>query len=667
MKIGDQLVVKEKFGGLIKGIKYYFLCSIEKINRVRLVVFQESKSGYTAKLISMPRDDFEEGLVDGKIIHAKVQLKFPVWLSELEGIDISFLEQSRRSTVKTYLEYVHGRYSVIHDAICKREEILKSENPNRMLNGLALQQNKKQNPSRFKLWFFAYTLFSDNVWVLMPEFSKIGGWDREAWGQKNRFGRRDQDGAPALFNADSEMKKKIRSGFRRYGGSHESRQKTYRKVLVEVFGCKAIIDEVGSEKFIHPNSVPFPSIDQFNYWVSKIFDEKDIREHVKGKYAAKARSGHAGKFSEGLSSVYEKVEFDGYYLYEKAVSLDGETGIPAFCVVKAVCVLSGAILGVGFARGAESLEAYKMALFSMAINKDKFQSLFGYKSTQEWPCEGLGPDVIADRGPGAALNIKFEHFSLSALELTPSESGQSKATVESSHRRNKKVPDDKGHFQSKLDYIRLAKREIAKAIAHNHSSDASARLTPRMWQEEFAPTPHNIWSYFSLRGRTSARAITFENAVRNFLALRSVTIKRDGIYLEGFNYFSRELESAGLFDYVARNGSISANAYVMNMCVRHIWLEYRGVIYELSARYPIRVVDEEKFITIFELEDLAKIRAKTKSEHRRARPAAHEIAEQDFYESTGEKMDSGERKAGRYKRTVGVRRAEASQKRLQGR
>ncbi len=667
MKIGDQLIVKEKFCGLVTGVEYYFLCSIAEIERVRLVVFNKHDTGYAVQFISMPRDDFEEGLVEGKITHAEVQRKFPIWLSKLEDIDISFLEQSRRSTVKTYSQYVQGRYEVIHEAICNREEILKSDNPNRMLNYLASQKGRKQNPGRFKLWFFAYTLFSDNVWALMPEFSNIGGWGREAKGQESRFGRRDQDGAPAMFNADSEMKKKIKSGFKRYGGPHESRRSTYRKVLKGEFGCIAIMDDSDNEKFVHPNSAPFPSIDQFNYWVSVLCDERDIHEHQKGKYAAKAKSGHVGKFSEGLSGVYEKVEFDGYYLCEKVVSLDGETMIPAFCVVKAVCVLSGAILGIGFARGAESLEAYKMALFSMAINKGKFQSLFGYKSRHEWPCEGLGPDIVTDRGPGAALEIKFGHDWISALELTPSESGQSKATVESSHRRKKNVPDDKGHFQSRLDYIQLAKREIARAIAHNHSSDAGARLTPRMWKEEFAPTPHNIWSYFSQRGRTSARAMTFDNAVRSFLAPRSVTIKRDGIYLEGFNYFSTEIESLGLFDYVARNGSISANAYIMNMCVRYIWLEHRGVIYELSARYPIRVADEEKFITIFELEELAKIRAKTKSKHRRAVPAVHAIADEDFYESTGETMDSGERKTGRYKRTVSVRRAEADQKQLQGR
>lgn len=666
MKIGDQLVVKKNFSGLVKGVEYYFLCSIAEIEKVRLVVFQEHDSGYVAQLISMPREDFEEGLVEGKITHAKVQRKFPVWLSKLEDIDISFLEQSRRSTVKTYSEYVQGRYDVIHEAICKREEILKSDNPNGMLNYLASQKERKQNPGRFKLWFFSYTLFSDNVWALMPEFSNIGGWDREARGQESRFGRRDQDGTPAMFNADSEMKKKIKSGFKRFGGPHESRQSTYRKVLKGEFGCIAIMDESDNEKFIHPDSVPFPSIDQFNYWVSKICSEKDVREHIKGSYATKAISGHVGKFSEGLSNVYEKVEFDGYYLYEKAASLDGETSIPAFCVVKAVCVASGAILGIGFARGAESLEAYKMCLFSMATKKDKFQSLFGYKATQKWPCEGLGPDVIADRGPGAALDIQFEHFWFSALELTPSESGQSKATVESSHGRKKKVPDDKGHFQSKLDYIKLAKREIAKAIAHNHASDASARLTPQMLRERFAPTPHNIWSHLSLRGRTSARAMTFDNAVRNFLSPRSVSIKRDGIYLEAFNYFSSDLEAAGLFDYVARNGSVSAKAYVMNMCVRHIWLEYQGAIYELSARYPIRVANEEKFITIYELDELSKIQRSLKSKHRKAVPAIHEIAEQDFYESTGERMDSGERKTGRYKRTASVRRAEASQKRLQG-
>lgn len=666
MKIGDQLVVKTKYCGLLKGVDYYFLCSNSESKKVRLVIFQAFKSGYTVQLISIPRDDFEEGLVEGKIIHAKVQRKFPIWLSGLEGVDLTFVEQLRRSASKSYFEYVQERYSIIYEAIRKREEILRSDDLVRVLNKLASQPGRRQNPGRFKLWFFVYTLFGDNIWSLLPPFHNIGKWDREALGQTSRFGRRDLEGDPAQFNVDSEMKNKIRSGFSKYADPHETRMETYRAVIVNEFGCKSIFDQNGNIRFIHPSSKPFPSLDQFNYWVGKIFHAKDVREVIKGKYSARSQSGHIGRFTEGLSSVYEKVEFDGYYFNDKATALDGVTPISGYCVVRGVCGLSGAVLGVGFARGAENLEAYKMALFSMAINKAKFLSLFGYKTRLAWPCEGLGPDVITDRGPGATLDVESEINWLSSFELTPSASGQSKATVEASHDRKKKVPDDKGHFHSKLDYLKLAKREIAKAIDHNHISDASGRMTPEMWKEGFFPTPHNIWSYLSQRGRSSARTMVFEDAVRKFLTSRPVTIKRDGIYLEGFNYFSSELESIGLFDFVARNGSISTSAFVMNMCVRNIWLDYEGRIYELSARYPMRVAEEEKYITIYELEEIAHLRAKTKAKQRHAASAVRDITNQDFHDSTGMEMNSGERKTGRHKRSLDVRRAEASQKKLLG-
>lgn len=364
-------------------------------------------------------------------------------------------------------------------------------------------------------------------------------------------------------------------------------------------------------------------------------------------------------------NLYEDIECDGYYFVDKLTALDGVTPIPGFCVIRIVCSVSGAILGIGFAKGAESLEAYEMALFSMAIEKKDFFRLYGYLGKpEEWPCEGLSPSVITDRGPFASINVEKHSSWLNSFEVTQAYSGQSKATAESSHPRLKNIIQAPSYFQSSKNYVQMAKAEIAKALEDNHISDASGRMVEEMWDAGFTPTPHNIWVYMNDIGRTSARSIKLHQAVRLFLKQKDVVIRRDGVYLLEQNYYSEELASTGVFNRIVRNGVIQTKAYVMNMCVRYIWLELDGRIYELAARYSIRTVNEDSYISIYELEDRVPKISRSKAKLRNERPAISAYFHQQFEESTGIEWDAGQEKKGRHKRTEKVRSAESEQRRI---
>lgn len=665
MKIGTQLQVPRGYRGLQKNTDYYLLRSDPISEIVSLIMFSKIQRGHAAHLLTIPREDFEQGLINLEIIKSPVQRELPPWLSEFEGLNMDLLDLKREGSKKSYLEMVTDRYLIISVALSRRQEILASNNPNHLLNQISKELPGKQNPTRFKQWFYTYTLFSDNIWSLLPTYHNVGKWDRSGISGEQRCGRRSLEGRKALFHADEEMKVKIAKGFAQHSNPSLSRRAIYQKVIESEFGCKAVRNNLGEIVYIQPQSKPFPSQDQFNYWVERNFSQEKLKKATRGAYGARAQAGHIGKFSEGLMNLYEDIECDGYYFVDKLTALDGVTPIPGFCVIRIVCSVSGAILGIGFAKGAESLEAYEMALFSMAIEKKDFFRLFGYLGKpEEWPCEGLSTSVITDRGPFASINVEKHSSWLNSFETTPAYSGQSKATSESSHPRLKKIIQAPSYFQSSKNYVQMAKAEITKALEDNHTSDASGRMVEEMWDAEFTPTPHNIWVYMNDIGRTSARSIKFNQAVRLFLKQKDVVIRRDGVYLLEQNYYSEELASTGVFNRIVRNGVIQTKAYVMNMCVRYIWLEVDGRIYELAARYSIRTVNEDSYISIYELEDRVPKISRSKAKLRNERPAISAYFQQQFEESTGIEWDAGQEKKGRHKRTEKVRSAESEQRRI---
>ncbi|NMY51922.1 transposase [Pseudomonas sp. WS 5011] len=294
------------------------------------------------------------------------------------------------------------------------------------------------------------------------------------------------------------------------------------------------------------------------------------------------------------------------------------------------------------------MEAYKMALFSMALDKVKFCELFGINiRPEEWPCYGLSGGVIFDRGPGATYGSEPEINWLGSIELTPSYSGQSKATVESSHPRDKKSLEQPTYFQSKLNFVLMARREIYQALADNQSSDASGRVTEEMIINRVKPTPHDIWNFLDGRGRNSAIGMPFDEAVRTFLTEHPVTIRKDAVYFYGRKYRSTALIGTNVFDKIARAGVIKSTAFALTMCVRHIWIELDGLLFELdfvsSATTPEGSVD----ITLSALKQIDKIRREHAADLRDEIPAIQQEFRDRFKKDTGEDWDSGQRKQGR--------------------
>ncbi|MCP6135096.1 hypothetical protein NL393_38550, partial [Klebsiella pneumoniae] len=63
-----------------------------------------------------------------------------------------------------------------------------------------------------------------------------------------------------------------------------------------------------------------------------------------------------------------------------------------------------------------------------------------------------------------------------------------------------------------------------------------------------------------------------------------------------------------MFDRVAKSGVIPTEVYVLTMCMRYIWIEVSGVLYQLGMVRTQRTLDGDIDISLWDLEHLDKLR-----------------------------------------------------------
>lgn len=666
MITGARLIAPEGYLNLSEGTTYYFLVNDSGHNRARLIEFGDQGREVTVSLVTLTTFEFEEGLEAGLIEEVGSVDKYPPWLQPIQGVEVSHLENRRKSGKETYDQKVNRRFLAIADLVRRLPEILANENPDAIINAHAKAQTPQKNAARLRLWFYTYITFGQNKWALMPPLHRIGGWNRNGPDRTRKLGRPSPKGKRAGYRCDPEMQAKIASGYVKHRSAYKTKETLYRNILTEEFGCIAT-KKGNTFEFRHPHGHPFPSIPQVRDWIKKLFSGKTRSIGVRGEHKTRALSADLGSFAERLLNVNQSVEFDGYNISEKLTGLTEGSAVDSFCVVRAVCALSGAIVGIGFSEGKENMAAYRMCLFSMAMNKVKFCELFGCEITHDqWPCEGLSGGVVFDRGPGATFEAESEIHWLGTFETTPTFSGQSKASIESSHPRNKQPLDQPTYVQSGLNFVQMARREIFQVLEDNLASDARGRMEERMYAARVQPSPLGVWNYWSGRGRNSSIGMQFETAVKKFLLELPGVIRQDAVYFYGRKYRSDDLIATGVFDRVAKAGVITSQVYVLTMCVRHIWIEVAGVLYELDIVRSQRTVEGDIDISLRDLQEIDRLRRESLALHLDARPAAKQYIRDMFKKQTGEDGERGERRFGRAPKNGAFQRDTADYDRFRG-
>lgn len=144
----------------------------------------------------------------------------------------------------------------------------------------------------------------------------------------------------------------------------------------------------------------------------------------------------------------------------------------------------------------------------------------------------------------------------------------------------------------------------------NRGSDASGRLDDELVLAGVMPTHLAIFNYWDQRGRHSADSMQFHTTIREFLAVRLAAIRNDAVYFYGRIYRSAELVATAVFDRVAKEGVITTNAYMITMCVRHIWIEVNGRLYELDFIRSQRTLEGTVDISLGDLQLYDQVRCK---------------------------------------------------------
>lgn len=650
MHIGTALQAPNGLGPLACDATYHLLGNRSDTDFTWLVWFCQEPNGWKAHFTQLTRTQFEDALCAGDLKPTLSQSTLPPWLSAYEGETLEGLEDGRNSNKKSYRARAEDRYEQIAELVDPSSAIHRDEDPGAFITRYAKSSSPKRHPDRLKLWFSAYMCFGQGLMALIAPFRNAGRWERAAHpSASKKLGRPSKRKGKKHGHSAIPLANEIERAYIRYAGLGVTMAAIHRKSLIHIFGCLTRRSDKGNEEYYHPTGKPFPTYQQFRYWVVQRQGLPAVQRSKLGdaNYRSKIAASE-GRFSQSVANLYEKTEMDCYQLKELPKKLLSDDAGPPLIVARMACVVSGHQLGIGFSYGSEKEEAYRSMHFCAAVPKPYFGRLFGLTITEdEWPSQGLPPSSTADRGPGASPRV-FAHGNAAPpiRDIAPSYSGQSKATIESSHPRGVQLQGQPSHVLSKLNAFELAQREVRRVLIDNETKDASSRLTPEMIAAGVLPTPNAIFKYLDARGRTSAIPMAIETAVRTFLNPAVFKLNRDGLWLQDLRYDSPAVRETGLHSKAAAGSTIELSGFVFPMAVRIAWIEINRKLYEVEAMLPIRDDDSQLYMS---LTDLAASSAALRDlrtdrrDHASATRAKHEIAHLD---ETGSEWDASIRKAG---------------------
>lgn len=640
MLIGEQLEFPEGYRSFEKGKVYSYAGGSTVTGLKTLVEFTTQKSGRRVHLHRIDQDAFQLAVRERFLQVCETQATVPPWLAGIAGMDIDAMDLKRQSAMLTNRSRAEQRYTYIEPLLVRLPEILAANRPFSIINEVAAQGPKKQNRTRLAEWFFAYICFGRNLLALYPEFHNTGRYDRG--GDESS---RAHVGRPSLSKgrlhgfASLPMAEAICESYRRHMRPGKPMTEIYRDAIVQDWGVRGRVNSKGLWEFYHPEGRPFPdSYGKFRYRVIVSFGIEWVQRNLYGPERIRNKQSLSkGSFSEEVSNLLERTEVDAYYVEEHPVSPITGKDMPRLVVVRAKCLRSKCIVGIGFSVENEEAEGYRSMLFSMSLDKHEFAAMLGIgNGILPWPCRGLPAHLIPDRGSAPAAAIVNDLQSLFPVrELPRPYSGQGKASVESSHPRTVTQEGRPSERISKLNMIQLVQREFALAALHNHTSDASTYIAGDRLRDMEAPTPYAIWNDLDSLGQNDGISISEEAAVRAFLVPLIVELREGGIWVEDRNFYSDEFEASGIMDMVMPGQTVELKGFCMQLCLLYLWVEVKGRLMKLEQRLPFRDKFGLRLLSRNDLIAEAKLRRELESSQRSGSAAAAVSARHLFQQATG--------------------------------
>jgi hypothetical protein len=386
MYVGIQFEAPEGFGSFRKAVRYYFAGGRTEVldglsvDTVLLVWFAQSSlrwQTWRAYTMSVHRQDFEAALTSlpPRLRILPKQFTLPPWLEEVDGVNFDEVEEQRSKMAirkrsvdpatlaaqrGTCRQQVESRLLKIAAAMEKAAEILVAACPLKAIAATAYQGKKAFHPHRLQLWFFAYVLHGHNQWALKQPTHRNGRWKRGEDGREiNKFGRPSLVGTCFGWSS-APMRKGIVAQYLSLCGEGRTMQWIHRTALREHFGCVTVKDVDGNDVWFHPENKAFPSYGQFRYVVVEELGLEFVQTTVYGAARMKSKANaNDGCHTAQYANILEELHVDAYFVEERPKCNSTDDPSEPLVVAEAVCVTTGAVVGVGFSLGSETGEAYR--------------------------------------------------------------------------------------------------------------------------------------------------------------------------------------------------------------------------------------------------------------------------------------------------------------------
>lgn len=394
-----------------------------------------------------------------------------------------------------------------------------------------------------------------------------------------------------------------------------------------------------------------PSFAQFVYWGKKAFDDMDVKRGRKGetKWAMDHRA-IVGNAHQDLRGPCHRFEIDATILDIYLVSRFNRNwiiGRPVMYVV--IDVLSRMIVGIHLGLEGPSWNIARHALFNAFTDKVSFCASYDIAiNAEDWPCQHLPQELVADRGEMLSEAAEGLVSGLSInLAILPPFRADWKGTVERSFRtlndlthihwtpgavrtRIKERGDRDYRLDATFDLHEITRIMIMAVLHWNHHSRDPKRLSKQMIENNVDPTPIGIWNWAAENDLLEANVRSREEVYLHLLPRARASVRAGGIYFKGMCY-TNPLDPLGKRSARARaNGRESIEIW-HEPYADHIWIKDEAGGF-LSC--PLRGSETRcRGMRVEEVEDMLKITAAVSPESQYAELSSR-VDLDEFIQST---------------------------------
>lgn len=656
MNQGTQVIAPDGLAQLKAGVRYSFLKLDLDSGWATFAEFTTQEHGRRVHIHRIESSLYQEAKQDDRLNVPEHQHHLPPWLATIEGASLDEIDLQRVDAVMPHRTRTEHRYAFIVDLIPRTNEILAAVNPFSIINAHAKALTPQQNRERLAEWYFAFISYGRKLIALYPEYPNVGTYDKaDEKYNATHFGPVSADKGKHYGWPSAMFKEEIKKSVEKRLHTGWTKIAIYEDALQKDFGCRGSINERGDWVLCHPEGKPFPdTYGKFWYRWNKEFDLKKTDLALYGKHRDRARAASKGSYAEEVGAFMSEMEVDAYFLKERPQVIDGEDASNRLCVARAVCVASKYVGGIGFSCESEKEDTYGTMLFSAAIGLIATGELWGLKASDLLPApfKGLPPQAISDRGsaPKAAIiNNLAAQFPIK--ELTETYSGQSKPSVEAGHPRDMKNVGPPVHAVSDKNVIQLIQREICRAALDNHSSYVGDLIIGSRATDETVTSPYGLATWLDKQGLNDAIGMIEVDAARAFLPRVTYEIRDGGFWFQTRCYSSTEMAATGIYDELNPGQRIEVNGYHWPMNLMWAWVEFRGKLFRLKQKMPVRMGEQEQMLSMEEISREVETKKQLDAEHPRSATAAEVEAHARYENATGVSWGNTKKKAGHPKKS----------------